>query len=1157
MAFKRLRPLLLLTFLLLLFFAGSILLLNSWVQNPSIQEYILEQLSKTVGYEVHAKQIQLLYWKGIGIRARDFEVRFPDGARKLAASKIRLTFSLPQLIRGQIVPTRLTLVRPLIELTLGEGLRSSSSNDGGRFAPSPLKALTVFPSISLDRAYIILKGLPLRSRSMFLRLSQRTDNASVLDLVLNGRIEYKGNAFPVSATGIITPVPGSGTSTRVNLKVRDIPLSHIQLPDLPVKSGTAAIEATVAASPGALVAAKGKITVRDLDFMIVDAGDKKRFSFDTLQLPFEASYAPPTLRIPSLQMKGPGFTLNVASKLDLTDSTNPQLNLMVTADAMALNTFQRIFPSSLLPRWVEARLFPIFTGGLVRVKRFSLNGRLNQIANLDLPKNAAALRLNLHCRKLTAFKRTGGVPVEQVSGNLAIQNGRIRASGIQGRFGDSVIREGTLDLTSLYVDIPEVSATAAGSFRVEDMIRQQNLSLIPEEVRLYLDRFASATGKIQGTIHVGYKPGWPYPRVLKGELSLKDCTMTENASIFPVFLEQGKLVIDGDDRRAFTVKGRWGRSAIEASGRIGMSWETGHAHISAEADMGELVGHFHPDIRSVIRFGKRVPCRLTLVKGEEDWRFDGKLDLKNVSLETESMTVEPFGVKGDLDFSGGIGPGKHFCIDRLTCALGKSSFGLAGTYDLEGEGLFELNISSKQLRLEDLGVRFKKRNLMGKGSLAFDAAIKGSRSHPMMTVVSGDARGKGLFLAAKEFPHPVEECDFALTSTGKGIDIDFLDLKLGRNPFHIEGHLQGWNGMRGDLSIHSDFLDLSDLLSPELLAHFKTSPAVYPELTGPEPAVTPAGWRAGADRFIKRSDIHMDITAPRGQWDGLSYGPLKMACALRSGDLYISRSSVAWEHGRLQLRGHVQRGTPPNMLFSGYMDITKQPLRELPPSLDFVTSRAEGQLTMEALLFTKGTDADSLISNLAGSVNVLLEQGVLKKSHAFIKILDFMSLQGMFIKRPSDLSKDGLYFERIGAHVDLTNGLAKTQDVSMRSPVFNAAAVGEADLCKARINAEIGIQPLGTLDALVSSVPVAGYLLTGDKKALYVDYFKVEGEISDPDVRYIPLKSLGNGTVGFLTRVLLSPTVVLKRITEAARDFEGNGYPVPDAQLRPENDMGG
>ncbi|MBW1780978.1 MAG: AsmA-like C-terminal domain-containing protein [Deltaproteobacteria bacterium] len=1075
------------------------------------------------------------------------------------ASRIRINLSLRQLLKGHIVPTGLTLVEPQIELDTENGWSFSESGGGAFLGRTPVTGLAGFPSVTLEQAHITLKGTPVKARSLFLRLSRRPKDPTRFDVTLKGKIDYRGEVIPLSAMGHITRDKNVGTAAHVKLSASRIPLSHIRLPDLPVKKGTAAVEVTAVGSPGGAFSAKGEITINDIEFLIIDDGDKKSFSFEKVSLPFDAVYADSILQIPSLQMKAHGFTLNVNSRLDLRDTSNPHLDLSVKSEAMPVETFQRIFPSSLLPQWVDARLFPIFSDGHVRVDLFSLKGKLDRIRDLDLPKNAGALLLRLTCNDLTAFKDAGGVPVDRVSGKLEIKKGGMHVSGVKAHFRNSSMREGSLNVSNLYVDAPSIRVTAAGSFHIQDLLQQKDLALIPDEVRRHLLRFESATGKIDGTIEVGYETAWLYPKLLRGNLTFTDCAMADNALIFPVFLEEGELIVDGEGKRRFSVRGRWGRSAIDASGDIGGSWETGKARIVAQADIGELIGHFHPDLQSSIRFRNRVPCRISLIKGMNDWVFNGELDLKNASLETESMTIDPFGDRGELRFRGGLRPGDTFYITELTCRLDESSFKLGGTYDLKGNELFELRVSSKKILLEDLGVHFKKGNLRGKGALEFDAAIKGSRSQPMMTAVTGEARARDLFFATNDFPHPVENCDFGLKFNGKSLAIQFLDLKLGKSPFRIKGELKGWDGMQGELTITSDFLDLSDLISPEFLARFKEKTSAPPDLIGFDqgPGSAPVPWQEGAHRFMEKSDIHLNIAAPTGQWEGFPYGPLRIDCALRGGDLYISRSSATWEHGKLRLRGYVKRGEWPEMLFSGYLDVTRQPIGELPPSLAFITSRAEGMLTTEALLFAKGTNKEDLIASLTGTVNVRVDQGVLKKSHVFIKVLDFMSLQRMFEERPPGLSKDGLYFERIGANIDLDKGIAKTEDVTMESPVFNAAAMGEANLLRARVNAELGVQPLGLIDSLVSKIPIAGYLLTGDRKALYVDYFKVEGALSDPDVRYIPMKSLGNATVGLLTRLLLSPTRIYRSIADAARNFEGKGYPLPDEHLKPEKDMGG
>ncbi len=1160
MLLKRLRSILVPLFLCFLLFIGALLLLNSLIQRPSVQHYLLEQISKVVGYEIDSGPVEFTFWEGIGISARDFEVKFPGSHNKIAAAGIMFNLDLRELIRGNFLPTGLTLTEPKIEFDMKEGWDFSRSDEGAFFETMPFKTLVGIPSITLNGAEISLKETPFKVKGLFLHLSRKNSDPVAFDVQLNGKIDYREEEIPFSAEGRIAQDERGGASAEVNLRASEIPLSHINWPEsLPVKQGVAGIEMTASGSLDGTFWAKGNLTLKDLDFMIIDDGDKKSFIFDEVDLPFHAFYSESKLHIPSLEMKTSDFTLNANSTLDLKDKSNPHLEINVKSPAMPLKTFRKIFPSSLLPQWLETDLFPIFSGGDVRVDLFSLNGTLEQIKNLDRPKNADALFLQLTCNGLRAFKDDGGVPVDGVSGNLEIEKGAIHVSNVKAHFRDSEIKDGALYLNSLYVDVPTIRVTVDGSFDLADLVLQKDLSLVPDIVRQKLKDFESVTGRMNASVEIGHKAKWKYARILKGRFKFRNCSLRNKDLVFPVLLEEASLTIDEERRKLFIAEGKWGKSKILSSGVIGASWKTGDAHILLKADMDELMGYFFPDLSSFIRFRNQVPSLVSLSKKGGEWAFRGTLDLKQTSLETESMTIDPFEKAGMVLFTGRLQPREKFYLTNLQCNLGESSFELAGSYDLRGRDLFDFKLSSKKILLEDLGVRFKRGNLKGRGALEFDTTIKGSRSRPMMTGVTGEARGRDLFFSASAFHHPVENCNFELKFRDKDLFIDFLNLRLGKSPFHVKGELRGWDGMRGVLDIKSDYLDLSDLLPSDIFNNLNSvaTGSDSPAFSRPNKDQTRTGWRDGASRFMKKSDIHLNITAPYGQWEKFRYGPLKIECALRSGDLYISRSSVETEHGKLQLRGHMKRGKSREMLFSSWIDMTKQPLKELPQSLGFIKSRAEGMLTMEALLFAKGSNRKELLSSLTGSINVMIEEGVLKKSHAFIKVMDFMSLRGIFVKRPPGLSKEGLYFESIGGNIDLAEGVAKTENIAMESPVFNAVVRGEANLNTKQVNAELGIQPLGTVDSLVSKLPIVGYLLTGDKEALYVDYFKVEGPLSDPDVRYIPLKSLGNTTVGFFKRLFLSPTRLFKNISEAIDDFEERGLPLPDEEFKPENDMGG
>ena len=245
------------------------------------------------------------------------------------------------------------------------------------------------------------------------------------------------------------------------------------------------------------------------------------------------------------------------------------------------------------------------------------------------------------------------------------------------------------------------------------------------------------------------------------------------------------------------------------------------------------------------------------------------------------------------------------------------------------------------------------------------------------------------------------------------------------------------------------------------------------------------------------------------------------------------------------------------MLFTSYLEMKNQPMRELPKFLDFIKIRLEGRLTLETLLFARGSSKKEMLKSLTGSANILMEEGVIKKSNMFIRILDDMSLSRMFKERPSNLSKDGLYFDRIGAYLNIEEGVAKSTKMGMESPVFNAVGEGLADLNSGSVDAEIGVHPMVSADYLLSKIPILGYFLRGDDDTVVAEYFKVTGPISDQDVRYMTFKSMSNGTYSFFKRLILSPKRLFENISEAAKEFGEKGLPLPDENLQPEHDMAG
>ena len=231
----------------------------------------------------------------------------------------------------------------------------------------------------------------------------------------------------------------------------------------------------------------------------------------------------------------------------------------------------------------------------------------------------------------------------------------------------------------------------------------------------------------------------------------------------------------------------------------------------------------------------------------------------------------------------------------------------------------------------------------------------------------------------------------------------------------------------------------------------------------------------------------------------------------KGGDIRILRLNVGLGYGDLSIYGDVNKTADPGMLFFGHLQLYNQPVEDLLKELEIEDMSLTGDLTLEALFHAKAKNWKGLLAGLSGSTNILLEKGVIQKSSSLIKMLDFLSLQKIFKKKPPNIEEEGLYFESIGGHAVIDEGTLETENFMMQSRVFNAVATGKVDLVEKKIDYTLGIQPLETIDFLVSKIPILGYALTGKEKSFLTYYFKVEGPLFKPNVDYVPFKNLGGG----------------------------------------------
>ena len=127
---KKLRAILVPALLLFLLLVALTLLLNSLIQSPSVQRYLLGEVSKAIKYDLSAGQIEISLWGGIGITAHNFKARSRVGPEIIVASRVNVTLDAGKLIEGRVVPTRIFLFRPRVEFAFEKGWDASRARSG-------------------------------------------------------------------------------------------------------------------------------------------------------------------------------------------------------------------------------------------------------------------------------------------------------------------------------------------------------------------------------------------------------------------------------------------------------------------------------------------------------------------------------------------------------------------------------------------------------------------------------------------------------------------------------------------------------------------------------------------------------------------------------------------------------------------------------------------------------------------------------------------------------------------------------------------------------------------------------------------------------------------------------------------------------------------
>ncbi|MDT8443197.1 MAG: AsmA-like C-terminal domain-containing protein [Desulfuromonadales bacterium] len=275
------------------------------------------------------------------------------------------------------------------------------------------------------------------------------------------------------------------------------------------------------------------------------------------------------------------------------------------------------------------------------------------------------------------------------------------------------------------------------------------------------------------------------------------------------------------------------------------------------------------------------------------------------------------------------------------------------------------------------------------------------------------------------------------------------------------------------------------------------------------------------DGTAAKANIRINALVKHGDLYGMSFHDASGLIVPNHDRLSIHPLDFSVDEGfcNAQILTDFSREGPTLLRISGHaQDVDAlEVYRELLNQKNIVRGKLRGDF------YLNGEIGSNFLPSSYGNFSIQVHDGVLHQFPVLSKIFSLLNVSQIFALQLPDMDAEGMPFDVLSANFQLEDGILRTEDLKIQSKAMNQSYVGQLNLIEKELDLAVAVQPLGTVDKIVSRIPVAGWLLTGEDKALLTAHFSVTGKPGDVSVAAMPLDTLTEPTIGLLRRTLGLP----------------------------------
>jgi len=1069
------------------------------------------------------------------LEVRDVHMTVPEG-EVLKAGIMKLHISVLPIFLKKIVITQMSIE--------GWDLHIQREKDGS------MALRRIYERVIKRKHIVSVKTMALEAGRLFINDKMEGRELSVLAALNLGRLELKGGALNFQA-------------------------------DLGLEDGTALYTSGSVEKRDGKIALRGRATIEDLDLARVSAYVKRpaiqgRLSGDVafnygkaLVVSGPVNYKKAVINEPALApepIHSPSGEASIYLRLDenVLDLKVKKAHLAIDnfilsgsmdmagqrgrSDGLAINldiqstaipvkevkalVLDRVFNKGKLA-WIND-LTPL--GGGVSVKSLTLKTTVKELREGTAFARPGAVRLEAGLDKLRFRHRILGIEeIDNLNGWLTFTGDSIDFHGLSAAIGTGFIKKLSYRMDNLY------SSHKPTSYELSLLGHMDAGRAIALTIRVFRDSGESVKKqlrRISATGDTRIKFG------IKGKIDVKDSTWfsvnlglkgaTFRYNDFPLSFTSMDGNIDIDNKRfTFTdlylrdganslikVEG-YARDYTGATPRFNLK-TTGSLYggtLSALASGSALEGLVLDDALSF---------NASMTGPENALKVVSNLDLGSTGMAYKKVIKKessiPLAVASELLLKDGVVEIKKAAISTSATTLNvKGNFATGA----KTSGLYSLFIDTKKARLYDVAD-------------LTPLITKGADTAGTLNVIMKVSRGRGKKSPEYSGLISIEKGSFATPLTQKAfkaLDL-FIDLNGDRASLRCPELRLGGSDVHGSIdmtsvskkvlrfNLTSTRLDTSDIWGDEASGLTRWIDRLR------SLGVTGQHEEKDSARLVTGSG---KISVNTGRVLGEEINDLKGVVQLGQKTINIDPLVFVTKGGTVRGKTLFYRDEKSPRLFKGSAGLSGLHLKEILAGLgakkDLLTGTLYGNVDINC---SRGAKPFSRCLN--GKAYLKAERGRMWKFRVISKIFSVVNIISI-----DELFKKGLPYRTLAGNFIVKRGVISTDNLLFSSDSMRMSAVMDIDSADGTIDATMGIHPFVTIDKVVTTIPLVGWIIGGEEKSSVSLYYTIKGPLKKPEVKPAPIKNIQKGIFGKIERLITSPIKIIKESSKMIKHQNNKG----------------